>query len=151
MGFINDFIYALSGSGDRPQESTATQEKDISPNKEVASSNWDDKADFQLLLSLYKKYQSFQKIDFVAFVKEVNPEATPHRCPYCAVIHEFTASRARKCPSCGEKMIVRQERFITEQQAERVEELAQEAYRKQGLVMRVGGLLEYTQNSRVQK
>jgi len=60
-------------------------------------------------------------VDIVSLVKEGNPEATDHKCPYCSVVHEFKASRARKCPDCSKKMIVRQGLFITEDQAKKLE------------------------------
>lgn len=110
-----------------------------------------DVADFQLLLSLYKKHESDQNIDFKILVKEVNPESTSHKCPYCGTIHEFTAVRARACPSCGKKMIVRQGLFITEEQAQEIESLVQNSYEKQGLVVRMRHLLESSQNWKIQK
>lgn len=136
--------------------------KETSPNKtdmtEYESSKaaikpllMDFKTDFQLLLSIYKQNKIDGNIDSGLFVRKINPEATAHKCPYCAVIHEFTASRARKCPSCSKNMIVRKGLFISEEQVKQIDTLIQDFYEKQSLLTRIGYLLESIQNSKIQK
>jgi len=111
----------------------------------------DEKADFDLLLRIYRENKDNDNVDVLSLVKQVNPEATPHKCPYCEIIHEFKASRARKCPNCSEKMVVRQGLFVTERQAGKIEELVQKFYETQGGLTRVGYSLEGAQDSMVRK
>jgi hypothetical protein len=112
-----------------------------------------DKDDFKLLLSLYRTHKGDGdgSPNMVAMVKEVNPNADPHTCPYCGVVHEFKAARARKCPACSNKMVVRQELFITEDQAKELEGRMNSFYLKQGALYRVGNLLEGAQQSKLDK
>jgi len=107
--------------------------------------------DFNLLLAIHKKYLGEQNPEFVVFVKKINAEADPHKCPYCNTRFEFTASRARKCPNCGEKMVVRQGLFLTEKQATEVEDLWQQHYSRQELLTRLGDALQSAQNNKIQK
>jgi predicted RNA-binding Zn-ribbon protein involved in translation (DUF1610 family) len=85
------------------------------------------------LVAFYKQYATpfdSDKDPKTTIIRHVHPGASPHMCPYCGVIHEFTASRARKCPDCGKQMIVRSGMFITEQQAEDIDKKIQEYYDK---------------------
>src|SRR5437764_940983 len=107
------------------QEILQEQVANADPERVIKTMARDDEADFKLLVSLYRKYKSNEQINVLALVKKVNFESTSHKCPYCGVIHEFTASRARKCPACANKMVVRQEQFITEDQAKEVDTLVQ--------------------------
>lgn len=54
-------------------------------------------------------------------VRRLFPKNTAHSCPYCAVIHEFEAKRARKCPDCGNAMRVRGGVFISDKQLARMD------------------------------
>lgn len=54
-------------------------------------------------------------------VRRLFPKNTAHSCPYCAVIHEFEAKRARKCPDCGNTMRVRGGVFISDNQLARMD------------------------------
>lgn len=134
-------------------KSTATKKPAALQNDEAGTSvdhSDDHKADFKLLLSLYKKHHQ-DEVDFNDFIKAINPEATPHKCPYCEVVHEFTASRARKCPECSNKMIVRQGVYLSENQIEKLEEKTSKFYTKQELINRLGYELETAQDNKVRK
>lgn len=78
--------------------------------------------DFKKLLSIHRKHkrENFQ-MNVEALLKEMFPDATENTCPYCKTVHEFKAVRARKCPTCSEKMVVRQGHFLTEGQVEALE------------------------------
>lgn len=118
----------------------------------VTSPAWkDDKNDFQTLLSLFRKYKTDQELDLTVLIAKVNPEATAHQCPYCKVVHEFVASRARKCPACLQKMVVRQGLFLTDDQAVQLEKDLQSFYEKQNAIFRVGSALETAQDYRLLK
>lgn len=85
------------------------------------------------LVEFYKQYAArFEKNQDpkLAIIKQVHKDANPHMCPYCGVIHDFTASRARKCPDCGKQMVVRSGVFLTNQQAEDVDKKISEFYDK---------------------
>jgi len=109
------------------------------------------KDDFNLLLSIHKKYPSEQNPDSVVFVKKVNAEADPHKCPYCKTQFEFMASRARNCPNCEKRMSVRQGFFLTEKQATEIESLRQQYWEQQGLVTGLGNALRSAQDYKIQK
>lgn len=147
MGIFDNLKKALSGedSGHEAESVVATTDKTI---KAMAR---DDKADFKLLITLFQGNKTGQDIDFSVFVRKVNPDATPHKCPYCGVVHEFKASRARKCPACSKKMVVRQGLFITEDQAKQIEKETQAFYEKQSIVSRAGFSLESAQDYKVRK
>ena len=142
MSFLDDLKHAVLGeeshaSGQPPPQGSPTKDAVDQFVESSKPTKNDDKADFRLLVSLFQNHRG-KDIDFVALVKQVNPAATPSQCPYCGAVHPFTASRARKCPACSKRMVVRQGYFITEDQAKQMEDLVQEAYRKQGLLTRIG-------------
>lgn len=140
-------------SAPRPKIS-ATIEKTENMGQEVGKLTAPDpstKDDFNLLLLIHKKHLNEQNPDFVVFVKRVNAEADPHKCPYCKAQFDFTASRARKCPNCGEKMVVRQGFFLTEKQVAEVENLWQKHWEQKGLVIQLGYALQSAQNNKIQK
>lgn len=155
MSFLDDLKHAVLGeeshaSGQPPPQGSPTEDAVDQFVESSKPTKNDDKADFRLLVSLFQNHRG-KDIDFVALVKQVNPAATPSQCPYCGAEHPFTASRARKCPACSKRMVVRQGYFITEDQAKQMEDLVQEAYRKQGLLTRIGVELEFAQNNSVEK
>src|SRR5438105_4688718 len=127
-----------------------TEEPGISAKKETAMAR-DDMADFSILLSLYNEHKANQNVDVSAYVQKLNPQATPHKCPYCGVVHAFTATKARKCPACGEKMVVRQGLFVTEDQSKQLEKEVNSFYNKQAIVTRIGFLLESAQDYKIRK
>ncbi len=153
--FLKNIINILSNDGssrvlDSSKSEDITVVEEI--NKlEINPLKKNEKEDFQLLLSLYKKHKSDENIDVAILVKEINPKATSQRCPYCEVLHEFTASRARKCLKCSKKMIVRQGFFVTEEQAEKLEKKIQDSYEKQSVLLRVGNSLESVQDCKIHK
>ena len=151
MGIFDSFKKTLSGEKDPPKEQAPVREETVPAGPKIAAMARDEKADFKLLISLFQGHKVGQDIDFAAFVRKVNPEATPHKCPHCGVVHEFKASRARKCPACSEKMVVRQGLFITEDQAKEIEKDTQDFYEKQGVVSRAGFSLEAAQDYKVRK
>ncbi len=152
---MGSFLSNIFSGSDKPKEPVPTQmEPGVAlTNDEVKlkSLKNDTNDDFKLALSLYKKYKPDGYLDVLPLVKRINPDATDQQCPYCKVIHDFKASRARKCPQCFEKMVVRQGLFVTESQAIEIEKLIQKAYEQQGLITRVGYLLESVQNAKIDK
>jgi hypothetical protein len=78
-------------------------------------------------------------------IKKMYPSADAHTCPYCGVTHEFTAVRARKCPDCGNQMVVRQGRFLSKEQVERLESAITRYYEKSGLINQLKHAIEQTQ------
>jgi DNA-directed RNA polymerase subunit RPC12/RpoP len=152
MGIFQNLKKSCLGDNN---DSTADK---IPPHKTTPSTNEDmlqtvrnDITDFQLLISLFRKYKINPETDFADFVRKVNPEATSHKCPYCSTVHEFTASRARKCPSCSKKMVVRQGLFLTEDQVKGLEKESQTFYERQDAIFRVGSSLESSQDHRIHK
>lgn len=107
--------------------------------------------DLNLLISLYKKNKISDDLNIKDFINKINPDATPNKCPYCNKINDFTASRARKCPDCNNKMVVRQGVFLTESQAKQVEEMTQEFYKKQWIFSQISWTIESAQNHKVNK
>lgn len=146
---------ALSASTKQPKPravAPVVQKPDQVSASAAPSAAGNDKADFELLLSLYKKHKTNKGgVDVLPFIKEINPNADAHTCPYCKTVHEFKAARARKCPACSEKMVVRKEYFLTEDQAKELDAKVQDFYQDQGALFRVGNLLEMAQESRVHK
>lgn len=80
-------------------------------------------------------------------VNSLFPKADAHTCPYCGVVHEFRASRARKCPECGKTMVVRQGKFLTEQAVDEIEAKTREYYEKFGFVNQLKNNIEMAQSS----
>ncbi|MGE5327731.1 MAG: hypothetical protein ACM3KH_00170 [Thiobacillus sp.] len=79
-------------------------------------------------------------------VHKLFPNADAHTCPYCGVIHEFTAARARKCPDCGKQMVVRQGVFLTEDQVAKLDKEVTDYYDKAGLASELKNRIEQTQS-----
>ena len=75
---------------------------------------------FNELLSIYKK-NKVGELDLKSVILEQNPDAKPNQCPYCYEKFDFVASRARKCPKCNNKMVVRQSLFLTEKNVSDIE------------------------------
>jgi hypothetical protein len=155
MSFLDHLKHAVLGEESHVSEESSPPALGVQgavdqPAEPSRPTKNDDKADFRLLVSLFQN-QRGQDIDYAALVKQVNPTATPSRCPYCGAVHPFTASRARKCPACSRRMVVRQGHFLTEDQARQMQDLVQEAYRKQSLLTRIGVELESAQNNSVEK
>ncbi len=146
---------ALSASAkqSKPRAATPVVQKPLAePADTTPALAKNDNADFELLLSLYRKHKTDEGgVDVLPFIKEVNPNADAHTCPYCKTVHEFKAARARKCPACSNKMVVRKEHFLTEDQAKELDAKVQDFYQDQGALFRVGNLLEMAQQSRVHK
>ncbi len=83
------------------------------------------------LASFYREYctdYDGQKDSKAKVLQQVCPRGDAHTCPYCGVIHEFSASRARKCPDCGKQMIVRNSVFMTDDQATDYDQAIQQHY-----------------------
>jgi hypothetical protein len=120
-------------------------------NNSVMSKESD--ADFKLLLSLYSKNkkEDTEIIDIISLIKGINPLASENMCPYCKVTHVFNASRARKCPNCLNKMIVRQGFFLTGDQVNDLQKEIENSYAKQMVLSDVKFSLENAQNHRVNR
>lgn len=152
MGIFDNLKKALSGDGNQPEVTKIQAEQPVADTgRTVRAMARNDKEDFKLLITLFQGHKVGQDVDFSVFVRKVNPDATPHKCPYCGVVHEFKASRARKCPACSKKMVVRQGLFITEDQAKQIEKEIQAFYEKQGVISQVGFSLESAQDYKVRK
>lgn len=121
--------------------------RSVQQNKQSDTSN----QDYKELLALYKSYSFSENFDILPLIKTTNPYADPSTCPYCGVKHEFIAKRARKCPDCGEQMIVRKGFFLTEQQVEELESAARDEYARQYAWSRLEGELKSVQNYRIEK
>jgi hypothetical protein len=147
MSFFKKLIKVIEASNKNNSYNKNTT-RETTNNKTKISPNNDK--DFQLLLSLYKK-NKIDDIDMKSIVNKENPKATEHMCPYCEVVHEFKASRARKCPNCSNKMVVRQGLFITEEQAKNIEKKVNKFYERQGLLHQVQFSLESAQDHKVNK
>lgn len=80
-------------------------------------------------------------------VRTLFPKADSHTCPYCGVVHEFQASRARKCPECGKTMVVRFGKFLTEQQVGEVESKTRDYYTNIGFVNQLKNSIEMAQSN----
>lgn len=82
-------------------------------------------------------------------IKQISPNANANTCPYCGVIHPFNATRARKCPACGNKMIVRSGTYLKEQDIKNLESLSQEYYDKAQNVERLKSVLQNVQDNKL--
>ncbi len=81
----------------------------------------------------------------VKLIHDDYPTADAHTCPYCGVIHDFSASRARKCPDCGSQMIVRQGVFLSEEQVAKLDKEITDFYDKTGQISQVKSSVEQVQ------
>jgi len=103
------------------------------------------------LMTFYKTQSVIYKYDTdvaLKLIKQVSPHASQNTCPYCGVIHSFTASRARKCPECGEKMVVRNGLFLKEVEAEGLQQLSNEYYSKAQDVERLKNTIQSVQDDK---
>ena len=82
-------------------------------------------------------------------LKQISPKANSNTCPYCGVVHLFSASRARKCPACGEKMVVRKGMFFTEKDIEKLDSISSDYYEKAQQVERLKSILQTIQDSKL--
>ncbi len=106
------------------------------------------------LVKFYKEHgQSLlnQDVDQMKVVKKLIPHADAHTCPYCGVIHPFSATRARKCPECQKKMVVRSGLYIKEQDIEKVEKLQSAVFEQSSYAHKLKDQIQYIQDSKIQK
>ncbi len=82
-------------------------------------------------------------------LKQISPKADSNTCPYCGVVHPFSASRARKCPACGEKMVVRKGMFFTEKDIEKLDSISSDYYEKAQQVERLKSVLQTIQDNKL--
>ena len=82
-------------------------------------------------------------------LKKISPKANENTCPYCGVIHPFTATRARKCPDCGEKMVVRKGMYFTEKNTEKLDLVSGDYYEKAQQVERLKSVLQNVQDNKI--
>ena len=120
----------------------------MNPNQKYKSSI---RAKLQFLADFYREHSSKYNFDDSAnfvdgLIKTMYPAADAHTCPHCGVIHEFTASRARKCPKCGNQMVVRQGKFLSKEQVEKLEGEINEFYEKSGLINQLKNAIEQIQS-----
>jgi len=103
------------------------------------------------LATFYKEHAADYTYDGDAnpvtkLVSDLYPKADAHTCPYCGVIHDFTATRARKCPDCGKQMIVRQGVFLTEDEVSKLDQKISDYYDKAGLATQLKNCIESIQS-----
>lgn len=150
MGFLDKLLgTSASKPSDVPKVTISIDGESDAPNYLPLDEKAE--ADFELLITEFKKLKavSFEP-DKATILKEVNPKAGESTCPYCGVKHPFKASRARKCPDCGEKMVVRSGHYLKEEEAEKFNELTQAHYDSAGCYEQVKSLLKYLQDTKVQ-
>lgn len=82
-------------------------------------------------------------------LKQISPKANENTCPYCGVIHPFTATRARKCPDCGEKMVVRKGMYYKEKDIEKLDLISSDYYEKVQQVERLKSVLQNVQDNKI--
>lgn len=131
------------------QSKPVTQKQEAAPASNNKPTRNDPESDYALLIDFYKRNKMPDEFNPKTLLKEANPHANPSVCPYCGVKHEFVAKRARKCPDCGEKMIVRSGLFLTEEQVEKFEELNREFYKKQSASSSLEYALKRAQDSKI--
>jgi hypothetical protein len=108
-------------------------------------------SDYNELLATYKSYKFPDTLNTQPLIAKVNPHAQASLCPYCGVQHPFVAKRARQCPDCGKKMVVRSGVFLTEEQADRLESLIGLFYKQQSAWNQLGSELRNAQDARMSK
>jgi len=108
-------------------------------------------ADFKELLRIYKVNKPNWDLDVERLISEKFPEARPNVCPYCSTTFDFTAKRARKCPDCDKKMVVRKGFFLSEKQVREFEEASQRYFDKQSAVSDLERNLQHAQDDKLQK
>jgi len=144
-------------SQDKPREKqTDTQNENAASEEQAPSKNHDDlrtnfDADFKELLRIYKANKPNWELDVQRLIKEKFPEARPNVCPYCSTTFDFTAKRARKCPDCDKKMVVRQGYFLSEGQIEDFEKSSQKYFDRQGAISDLERNLQHAQDDKLQK
>lgn len=82
-------------------------------------------------------------------LKQIFPKANANACPYCGVIHPFSATRARKCPACGDKMVVRKGMYFKEKDIEKFETISSDYYEKTQHVERLKSVLQTIQDNKL--
>lgn len=82
-------------------------------------------------------------------LKQISPKANTNTCPYCGVIHPFTATRARKCPACGKKMVVRKGKYFTEKDIEKLDSISSDYYEKAQQMERLKSVLQTIQDNKL--
>lgn len=82
-------------------------------------------------------------------LKQISPKANANTCPNCGVVHPFNATRARKCPACGKKMIVRKGMYFTEKDIEKLDSISSDYYEKAHQVDRLKSVLQTIQDNKL--
>jgi hypothetical protein len=82
-------------------------------------------------------------------LKQISPKANENTCPYCGVVHPFVATRARKCPACSEKMVVRKGKFFTEKDIDKLDSVSGNYYEKAQQVERLKSVLQTVQDNKL--
>lgn len=82
-------------------------------------------------------------------LKQISPKANANTCPYCGVIHPFNATRARRCPACGEKMVVRKGMYFTEKDIKKFESVSNDYYEKAQQVEKLKSVLQTIQDNKL--
>ncbi|HEY4963394.1 MAG TPA: hypothetical protein VIH90_01730 [Candidatus Saccharimonadales bacterium] len=85
----------------------------------------------------------------VRLLKQISPNANTNTCPYCGVVHPFNATRARKCPACGEKMVVRKGMYFKEKDIEKLDSISSDYYEKAQQVERLKSVLQTIQDNKL--
>ena len=113
--FLN--IYKKERKSILNQKSNQLQDTNIQQDTHVNKSPNTERSDFNMLIEINKINKTSNSIDYKTQVKNLFPKAGNDICPHCEVKFDFSASRARTCPSCGKHMVVRQGLFLTDDQA----------------------------------
>ena len=82
-------------------------------------------------------------------LSKISPKANHNTCPYCGTVHPFSATRARKCPECGKKMIVRKGAYYTEKDIEKFDSESKDYYEKTQQVERLKSVLQNIQDNKL--
>jgi len=103
-----------------------------------------------LLIPFYNthsKEYSYNEDITESLLKKISPNANHNTCPYCGTVHPFSAIRARKCPECGKKMVVRKGMYFTEKDIEKLDSDSKDYYEKTQQVERLKSVLQNIQDS----
>jgi predicted RNA-binding Zn-ribbon protein involved in translation (DUF1610 family) len=97
----------------------------------------------------HSKEYSYSENVTETLLKKISPKANHNTCPYCGTVHSFSATRARKCPECGKKMVVRKGMYFTEKDIEKLDSDSKDYYEKTQQVERLKSVLQNIQDNKL--
>lgn len=103
------------------------------------------------ILGFYREYSKVYTDNpniKTVLIKKINPNAQQSTCPYCGVVHPFKATRARQCPECHEKMVVRGGVYLKEEDADKLQKLEAAYYEKTAELNKLANLIQNIQELR---